>query len=286
MKKFYLKQVLAALLLLCCTAVNAHDFEVDGIYYAITSRTDNTVAATFKSSSYYGGYSGAVSIPESVTYNGTIYSVTAIGGGAFSGCSGLTSVEIPEGVTNISTYAFDSCRQLASITIPNSVTYIGEYAFNLCSSLKTVINYSNLTLTKGSSNYGYVAYYADNVINAPNGSVEGDYVFSIINGVKTLCQYLGNETSIVLPQNYKGESYIIGNSAFEGCYALKSVIIPNSVTSIGEYAFYRCYGLTSIVIGNSVTSIGNYAFSCCDGLKSIVIPNSVTSIGYEAFYNC
>ena len=78
----------------------------------------------------------------------------------------------------------------------------------------------------------------------------------------------------------------IGKEAFENCYGLTSVTIPNSVTSIKGYAFSGCYGLTSVTIPNSVTSIGIYAFSGCSGLTSVTIPNSVTSIGNYAFYNC
>ena len=78
----------------------------------------------------------------------------------------------------------------------------------------------------------------------------------------------------------------IGNSAFESCFALTRVTIPNSVTSIGYMAFAYCSGLTSVTIGNSVTIIGNKAFYFCDGLTSITIPSSVNSIGEAAFTSC
>jgi len=60
-----------------------------------------------------------------------------------------------------------------------------------------------LNIVKGSTTNGYVAYYADKVINAPNGSIEGDYVFGVIDGVNTLCGYIGNSSTITLPENYK-----------------------------------------------------------------------------------
>ena len=90
-------------------------------------------------------------------------SVTSIGWHAFSDCSRLTSITIPDSVTSIGDYAFYNCSSLTSITIPESVTRIGNVAFKGCSSLKTVYNCSSLDLVKGSTDQGYVAYYADNV---------------------------------------------------------------------------------------------------------------------------
>ncbi len=97
-------------------------------------------------------------------------------------------------------------------------------------------------------------------------------------------------TDVVIPSTieYNNKSYTvvgIGGSAF-GMSAIKSVIIPNTVTIIGNDAFYDCYALTSVTIGNSVTSIGDEAFEDCRSLTSVTIPNSVTSIGSRAFLNC
>ena len=213
-------------------------------------------------------------------------SVTSIGGYAFYGCSGLTSITIPNCVTSIGEWVFAYCWGLTSVTIGNSVTSIGEKAFYGCSGLETVINLSNLTFSKGSSSKGYIAYYADKVYNVPNGSIEGDYIFSKPNNVNTLVCYLGSDTELTLPADYKGESYVIGESAFKGNNTITSITIPNSVTSIGDSAFSYCSGLTSITIPNSVTSIDWYAFEGCTGLTSVTIPNSVTNIGDYAFYNC
>ncbi len=352
-KKNYLKNLLPALTMLLCSVVaSAHDFEVDGIYYNISS---DEVEVTFmgrRYSSYSNEYSGSVVIPNSITYNGKTYNVTSIeasafrncdsltsitipnsvtsigrdafsgckniehvslncptidnwfkgftklknielgdnvtsiGEDAFSGCSGLTSVTIGNGVKNIGESAFSGCTGLTSITIPNSVTSIGNNAFYGCKGIKTVVNFSGLKFIKSSFNNGYIAYYADKVINAYNGSVEGYYAFEKADGINTLCGYIGNATDIILPVNYKGESYVIGDRAFYDYTDLTSIIIPNSVTSIGESAFERCIGLTSITIPNSVTNIGSYAFSGCIGLTSITIPNSVTNIGDRAFCDC
>ena len=127
------KSLLAALILLCSTVATAHDFEVGGIFYNITSSTEKTVAVTFKGdsySAYSNEYTGDVTVPSTVAYNGETYSVTSIGTNAFSYCSGLTSVTIGNSVTSIGDYAFLFCSGLTSVTIPNSVTSIGEFAFS------------------------------------------------------------------------------------------------------------------------------------------------------------
>ena len=104
---------LAVLLLIAVTSF-AHDFEVDGIYYVITSSSSDspTVSVSYKGTSYtsYSNeYTGNVTIPKTVTYSGVTYSVTSIGNYAFRSCSGLTNVTIPNSVTNIGSSAFSYC---------------------------------------------------------------------------------------------------------------------------------------------------------------------------------
>ena len=260
------KHLFTALLLLFCTVVNAHDFEVNGIYYNITDEANKTVEVTYKgyaSDEYTNEYTGNVEISESVTYNGNTYSVTSIRSFAFDDCSGLTR-----------------------IIIPRTITVIGSLAFENCYALKTVINYSGLTLVKGSTAYGYLAFYADNVINTSNPIIDGDFMFDKLNGVNTLLVYLGDDANITLPQNCNGESYVIGENAFSNNKTLVSVTIPNKVTSIGNSAFSSCSTLASITISGSVTSIGSSAFDGCSALTTITIPSSVTSIGASAFKGC
>ena len=129
------KPLLTALLLLCSSVINAHDFEVDGIYYNILSEEDKNVEVTYRgssSSSYSNEYSGAVVIPKEVSYKGGSYKVTSIKSSAFSDCSGLTSIEIPSSVTSIGSWAFSYCSSLTSIDIPDGVTSIGSRAFYNC----------------------------------------------------------------------------------------------------------------------------------------------------------
>ena len=133
-QKLFGRLAAAAVLLLSVASASAHDFEVDGIYYNINS-DGTSVSVTVKGSSYdsYANeYSGAVTIPASVTYSGKTYSVSFIGDNAFAGCSGLTSVRIGNFVTSIGESAFYSCNSLTSVSIGNSVTSIGEGTFYEC----------------------------------------------------------------------------------------------------------------------------------------------------------
>ena len=266
-------------------------------------------------------------------------SVTEIGPGAFSGCSGLTSVvwnvkncsgfsyDYPpfEDLTNIKKFEFGSeveripaylcygLSGLTSVTIPNSVTEIGKVAFCDCSGLTSIIVESGNSVYDSRENCNAIIETATNTLISgckntmiPNSVTSiGPGAFSGCRGLTSLT--IGNSvTSIDGSAFYdcSGLTSIIvesGNSVYdsrENCNAIietatnklitgcKNTIIPNSVTSIGQGAFSGCTGLTSVTIGNSVTSIGAFAFSDCSGLTSVTIGNSVTSIGDYAFIGC
>ena len=158
-------------------------------------------------------------------------SVTSIGYYAFSGCTGLTGITIPDSVTVIDYCAFEGCSGLANVTISNSVTSIDTSAFIYCAELQS------LSVAEGNKTY-----------HSQNNCI-------IKTRSKTLV--IGCKNSII-PTD--GSVTKIGDSAFIGCTGLTSITIPDSITSIGTSAFWNCTGLTSITIPESVTNIGEYAF--------------------------
>ena len=264
MRKPFLLSLLVALLTTLST--HAYNFQSGDLYYNITS--DNTVEVTYQEIYSLNNYQGltTATIPETVIYNGTTYSVTSIGDDAFENCYSLTSITIPNSVTSIGIWAFFYCSSLTSITIPNSVTSIGESAFE---------NVPNIVFSGTATGSPWGA-------RSVNGYVEGYLVYADETKTTLLACSAAATGEVTLPNSVTS----IGEWAFYKCSSLTSVTIPNSVTSIGKGAFSGCSSLTSITIGNSVTSIGDNAFEYCSSLASIILPNSVTTIGGNAFSGC
>ncbi len=216
-------------------------------------------------------------IPDSVTYEGTNYSVTSIGEHAFRGCSELTSVTIPDSVTSIGSSAFDGCSSLTSVTIPSGVTSIGSDAFNYCINLAN-INYlgtiADWCKIEGLDN---LMYYGTN-----------SKTF-ILNGVPV--------TELVIPNTVTS----IPDHAFEKTN-ITSIIISDSVTNIGDEAFMNCSKLANInylgtvedwckiegiiyLLGGIIEEGNNYRllFNGKELTGELIIPNTVTSITSTAF---
>ena len=307
--------------------------------YAFQNRsnlTEITLPSSLKSIGNYAFY-GCSSLTEITLPS----SLTSIGGDAFYGCSNLTEITLPASLISIGDFAFGSCSSLAtvtfagdsqlasigtyafyvcssltSITIPASVISIGSSAFDGCFALAIVINNSTLPIAVD-SNYGYVGYYAKEVVNngaTAQGRIEiidnvqyyindttGEFIalapaisrnaitsISLADGTTEINQHAFSGCSNLETVTFAEGSQLksIGGDAFEGCSALQSIELPSSLTSIGDYAFRDCISLTEITLPNSLTSIGSDAFYYCTSLTSITIPEGVTSIGSWAFRNC
>ena len=292
---------------------SAEAVEIGKYFYNINSET-----STAEVTNYYSDYSSSepVNIPSTIEYNGHRYTVNAIGQHAFDGCTGLTSITIPNSVITIGEHAFSDCTGLTSITIPKSVTSIDRNVFCGCTTLESI--------SVASENTKYDSRNSCNAIieTSTNKLITGCRNTVIPNTVTEICDsaFYGQTglTSITIP----GSVTTIGYQAFDGCSGLTYINIPNSVTSITRNPFAECSGLSKItvasgnpnyypcegsnnynaiietsskrlitgckntVIPNEVTSIGYQAFYGCTGLTSITIPDNVTSIGTGAFLDC
>ena len=228
-------------------------------------------------------------------------SVTSIGDKAFYRCSSLTSFVIPNGVTRIGNGAFLGCSSLKEVAIPNSVTSIGDGAFSSCRSLSNIVIHDGVTSIGDGAFWGcssflikyisipksviclngnpFVKWEGKLECLSPNFIYEDDVLFN------------KDKSKIISFRNQAVKSYIIpssvtsiGDSAFAGCSSLSNIAIPSSVNSIGDKAFWDCCSLTSIVIPDSVTSIGDGAFCGCSSLKYISIPKSVICLNGNPFF--
>ncbi len=212
-----------------------------------------------------------VSIPDTIK---------TISSGAFFQCSNLTSVELPKTITSIGNSSF-SYAGLTSIVIPDSVTSIGSYAFQYCS------NITDITIGKGVTSIGEGAFISCASIVSFTVNPENT-AFCSVNGLllskdeKTLL--FGINNNVVIPNTVT----TIQDTAFYEYKNLTSITIPDSVLSIGEHAFYYCERLTGhLAIPDSVTAVGRYAFYKC-GITSLVIGSGLNNIGVLAFVmnNC
>ena len=291
---FSLALFLLVLMLPLMSSAYVYRICVDGFYYDIDSETMTATLTYEGDRNYYQGLSGVIEIPSSIigTYDNLPYTVTSIKG-AFSHCTDITSVIIPNTVTRIDTRAFYFCRNLQSLTIPSSVTHIGSEAFYFCGFSSISIPNSVTTIDKGAF------HSCENLveITIPESVTEiSDWLFAHCHNLET----------INLPNTITS----VGDGAFSYCYKLANLELPSSVTSIGEHVFsesnnlthltlpnalveikketfWNLKGLKSVKLGDRLETIGDKAFYGCSALESISsIPASVKSIGWEAFYGC
>ena len=207
----------------------------------------------------------------------------------------ITSLSIPDTVTNIAHYAFYDNRSLAGVTIPGSVVSIGQSAFNACSSLKSVV------LCEGVRDIGNYAFYncgslsvvnlpasAKNIRQSPFGMcgklhtisvAPGNWYYIVENNAlidissRTLVQYPSGrgESEYEVPYGL----FEIGYDAFDSASSLRKLTIPASVTALGRYAFWKCSNLTNVVFNGNAPTVGASAFSHVNSsCKALVSPQS------------
>ena len=275
-----------------------------------TKKEEQTLGYVFGTESYDGGSRTQQLLLIWNWYTAyipaTLRNVTVLGGPikyAFSGCSKLTSITLPTGITKLDIYAFNGCTGLTEITIPSGVTEIGDSAFRGCTGLTEITIPTRVTKI---GQYAFQGCTGLTEITIPSGvTAIGNYAFDGCTGL----------TEITIPTGVT----TIGQYAFQGCTGLTEITIPTGVTTIGQSAFQGCTGLTSLSVaegntvyhsaGNciiktenntlvvgcqnsviptdgSVTEIGNYAFDGCTGLTEITIPSGITTIGAYAFRGC
>ena len=250
-------------------------------------------------------------------------SVIKIGSYAFSECTRMESITIPNGVTHIGTYAFYNCQSLTSITIPTSVTSIDGWAFYSCRGLNTV------TIPQGVTSIGYCAFYECRNLTRvviPNSVTSiGASAFSSCNNLDSVV-YCGTQEQwkavrkdtnalfsygtvlkyhsytngvcgycqecdpgiLTFELNETADGYIVSDcpQTASGNLTIPATYNGLPITAIGARAFYDCRDLLSVDIPDSVTSIGNGAFSGCVSVVEFIIPERVTSIATSAFLNC
>ena len=261
------KQLFLFLMTLLPMITMAYDAEIDGIYYDFSGTEATVTYKLMESGTYISDYSGDIVIPQNVTYKGKTYEVSSIGSDAFYKCYKLTSVIIPNSVTSIGYGAFRYCHYLTTIQIPESVTDIDGYAFDgtawlnnqpdgLVYAGKVAYKYkgempenTTINIKDGTK---YISYYAFNgcsgltSINIPNSVTNiGSYAFDgtawydnlpdgVVYAGKVAYRYKGN-----MPENstidIEDGTLYVADYAFYGCSNLKSINIPEGVTTIGEY---------------------------------------------------
>ena len=259
-------------LLLPCLAV-AHDFEVDGIYYNITSEEKKTVEVTSPSDKRivdggYKFYKDVVFIPEKVSYDGKEYIVTAIGERAFEYNYELLSVVMPNTIRSIKEFAFNGCINLKSLTISSEVSEIGDYAFMGLRSLEHLaVDCHNKTFDSRGDCNAIIRTMTNTLLVGCKATVIPDGVEVIAGNAFISCQDSSIEP---FELNFPPSVEIIEPFAFNCCYPLSAVTFSEGLRRIGRWAFMGT-SIECLEIPASVTEIDEQAFISCDSLKVIKV---------------
>ena len=232
----------------------AEPVEIDGIFYILNEEGHTAIVTSNPNTD--GFYSGDVTIPETVIYNGVNYTITSIGESAFEGSNELSSIFIPNTITRIEGMAFFDTA-LTSVTINSSVKFIGGDAFSECANLEKVI-------VPDLSAWCSITFENETAIS--------------FNNRKHLYSDENTEiTALTIPSDVTA----ISNYAFAGCTSLTSVTIPNSLTAIGDQAFYNCSGLLTVNILAEELSIGDDAFGDCSSVTDVYCYTESSNIEWD-----
>jgi hypothetical protein len=298
MKRIYLLTIIFFFSLI----VRAVNVEIDGIMYNINAKTGLTEVVANPSHQYKGD----IVIPETITYEGKEYTVTAIGESAFFQRN-ITSITFPNSITSIGRAAFYCCSLLDSVALPEKVTVIGDMLFANCTSLRRVVIPEGLTLIDNSA---FNSCYSLDSLIIPNSVTRiEDWAFALCKGLTYVemsrgLTYVGRGAfgdcsalnTVIIPDlsswsminfgDYNSNPLTTTKTLKINNEEIRDLVIPDDVTYIGDYAFRGCTNITSVTMGENVTKIGTSAFYGCKNCASITIGENVTSIGSWAFYGC
>lgn len=232
-------------------------------------------------------YPVKMEVEKTIYVEGDDYQVTEIGNQSFQGAD-IENITIPSSVTNIESFAFSNCDILEKISIPASVTNIGDNAFYGCVKLTSIdVDEDNAIYLSDDG----ILFNKDNTILLcfPAGKTEN---YSIPNFLIELGPNSFSYTSLAtIDFSNANNLKTIGESAFNFAKNLKSIIIPEGVTSIGDDAFARCYELTYIELPSTISVLGRSLCSSNSNLETFIIhdetpANMSVSFSYTYFLNC
>ena len=244
------------------TALWAHDFEVNGIYYNILADKTNEVEVTYYGDAYWSNdfkYSGSITIPATVTFNGITYKVTRIGNDACRECPSLELVTIPHSIKSMGNNAFYDCNNLIKTNFTG-----------------TVADWCSITFER---------YSANPISSSENLYINGTELEHLevpgtVDSISSLSFYRNNSLkSVKIADGVKG----IGQRAFANCKGITSVSLPQSLQYIKEYALHYTY-ITSLYIPKNVKELGLGFLSTCQVLDTLVVDQANRI--YDSRQNC